>query len=111
MYAAHFQKTQSHKLFSKTTLLQKASLKSLHSVLAKEGRSLVLTGPCLVTAQQCSLCSRFAPTEIRVSVSNHLRAVLPVSRVMLPLVMFAAMEGRMAQEDASCTYHGVRGDD
>lgn len=65
MYAAHFQKTQSHKLFSKTTLLQKASLKSLHSVLAKEGRSLVLTGPCLVTAQQCSLCSRFAPTEFK----------------------------------------------
>lgn len=43
VYAAHFQKTQRHKLFSKTTLLQKASLKSLHSVLAKEGRSLVLT--------------------------------------------------------------------
>lgn len=65
VYAAHFQKTQRHKLFSKTTLLQKASLKSLHSVLAKEGRSLVLTGLCLVTAQQCSLWSRFAPTEFK----------------------------------------------
>lgn len=65
MYAAHFQKTWRHKLFSKTTLLQKASLKSLHSVLAKEGRSLVPTGLCLVTAQQWSLWFRLAPTEFK----------------------------------------------
>lgn len=38
------------------------------------------------------------------SVSNHLRTVLPVGRVVLLLVMFAAVEGRMDQEDASCTY-------
>lgn len=104
MYAAHFQKTRRHKLFSKTTLLQKAPLKSLHSVLAKEERSLLLTGLCLVTALQWSLWFRLAPTQFRVSVSNHLRTVLPLSRVMFPLVMFAAVEGRMDQEDASCIY-------
>lgn len=46
-------------------MLQKTSLKSLRSVLAKEGRSLVLTGLCLVPAQQCSLWSRLAPTEFK----------------------------------------------
>lgn len=38
------------------------------------------------------------------SVSNHLRTVLPVGRVVLLLVMFAAVAGRVDQEDASCTY-------
>lgn len=38
------------------------------------------------------------------SVSNYLRTVLPVGRIVLLLVMFAAVEHRVDQEDASCTY-------
>lgn len=46
------------------------------------------------------------PQILRESVSNRLRTVLPVGRVMLPLVMFAAGEGKMDQKDVSCTYPG-----